>query len=135
MAIVYLDEDVAMALAQILASYGHHVTDAHAERQEEQPDPAQLLFAAQSNRTLLAYNGRDHLLLHQAWSIWTHQWGVPDRHAGIILVPHVRPDQIAQLAREIDDILTRNDTELENALYYLPTLGGEWMRNPRRLNR
>lgn len=72
--------------------FDHFVTDAHAERQEEQPDPYQLLYAAERDLTLVAYNGRDHFLLHQAWGIWTHRWGVADRHAGILLVPHVRPD-------------------------------------------
>src|SRR3954465_3334411 len=111
MANLYFDEDVAVDLAQPLRAYGHHVTDVHADKQEEQPDPFQLFFAARRNLTLLAYNARDHLLLHQAWNIWTHGWGVQDRHAGIILVPHVRPDQIARLARDIDDILTRTGTD------------------------
>lgn len=132
MASLYLDEDVAVALAQPLRAYGHRVTDAHAERQEEQPDPFQLLFAAERDLTLLAYNGSDHFLLNQAWGIWTHHWQVPDRHAGILLVPHVRPDQLTQLARELDDVLTREDTSLENALYQLTKIGGIWLRNPRR---
>lgn len=135
MASLYFDEDVAVDLAQPLRAFGHRVTDAHAERQEEQPDPYQLLYAAERDLTLLAYNGRDHFLLHQAWGIWTHRWGVADRHAGILLVPHVRPDQLAPLAREIDDLLTRDNTVLDNALYQLTRLGGEWLRNPRRLHR
>jgi len=135
MANLYFDEDGAVDLAQSLRAYGHRVMDAHAEQQEGQPDPYQLLYAAERNLTLLAYNRRDHLLLHQAWGIWTHQWEVVDRHAGIILAPYVRPDQLAPPAREIDDLLTRDDTLLDNAPYQLTRLGGEWLRNPCRLYR
>lgn len=131
MARLYLDEDVAAPLGQMLRGYGHFVTDAHTEQQEEQPDPSQLLYAAEQGLTLVGYNGRDFQILQKAWGIWTHAWRLPHRHAGIIMLPNLRPDFLPQVAREVDDLLTRPDTMLENALYELSKVGGVWRRNPR----
>jgi len=61
-------------------------------------DQSHLLYAAQVQRTPVTNNIKDFLLLHRAWREWSRAWNTLQSHAGILLVPQVRPEQRAATA-------------------------------------
>src|SRR5438552_3312908 len=68
-------------------------------------DEEPLLFAARESRTLITNNIKDFVLLHRAWLRWMGIWGVGLRHAGILIVPQVRPWQRSETAGRMNDLL------------------------------
>jgi len=87
----YLDEDVALALTGMLQELGHAATHTHAEAMDRSRDYQQLLHAATRTWVLVTHNARDFRLLHGAWRTWSHEWGVPHRHGGILIVEQLPP--------------------------------------------
>src|SRR5688572_26854486 len=69
-------------------------------------DARQLALAVRFGRILVTYNRIDFLLLHRAWRLWSHDWGVSDRarHTGILVLlqpPRLAPERAAGLLDEI----------------------------------
>ena len=98
----YLDEDVAIALASMLQAMGHVASHTHAESMDRSRDYRQLLHAATHSWVLVTHNARDFRLLHGAWLAWAHEWGVPHRHSGILIVEQLPPPRHFEIAQAID---------------------------------
>lgn len=96
------DENVSERTADILGDLEHDVLTTRQNRNQGIDDARQLARAARSGRLFVAYNRRDFLLLHRAWRLWSHEWGVAGQahHAGILLLPQppiLAADQAAHL--------------------------------------
>jgi len=112
---VYIDEDVGKVFIQLLQADGHTVLHARTTPgMSGVTDGNQLLFAAQHDSVLLTHNGRDFLLLHDAWRRWGAAWRSVHAHEGILLIPqHVTAIVVA---RAVHDQLTGN-FPLRNEFY------------------
>src|SRR5437868_5638451 len=75
MAALYLDEDIPVALADLLHARGHRAITTRHERHLGSPDPEQLLFAANGGLALVTHNRGDFARLHEAWLTWARGWG------------------------------------------------------------
>lgn len=128
MAAFYCDEDVSVALVPLLRDRGHAATDTRTERRKGSPDPHQLLYAAERGWVFLTHNREDYRLLHDAWLLWSHRWGVAPAHNGILVLDQtLNPAVNAELVHA----LIRTVTEpMHNSMYtWTPTRG--WRRFPR----
>jgi hypothetical protein len=130
MAAFYADENVSLGLERLLRPRGHAFTTTHAERRLGSPDSHQLLFAATRGWTLITHNRGDFRLLHDAWHLWSDAWRVSPQHAGILVLEPVPGQTAADVAELIQDIVTRRDVSLPNALYDWGLVTG-WVRFPR----
>lgn len=101
----YLDEDMPVALANLVRVQGHTATTTRAEGRLGNPDPAQLLLAADRAMIFVTHNRTDFALLHEAWLTWTQGWGAARSHAGIIVLGRVRPKPPEEYAAHIGDLL------------------------------
>ncbi|MDQ6831837.1 MAG: DUF5615 family PIN-like protein [Chloroflexota bacterium] len=98
----YFDEDIPLALADLLRVDEHTVSTTRDEHQLGSSDPAQLLFAANDGLTLVTHNRKDFARLHEAWLIWARGWGIVRSHGGIIVLGRVQgksPTEYAALLR------------------------------------
>lgn len=91
MADLYTDNDVSIPLANRLRSSGHNVVTARGLGGRKAGDEEHLLTAAQQGRTFITHDGKDFLLLHNAWRRWALAWGVTVRHAGVVVIPRRVP--------------------------------------------
>ncbi len=82
----YVDENVAVGVETALRIHGHIVTSTYDARRTGATDGSQLLYAAIHNWVLLTHNRKDFYLLHDAWLLWRHHWGIRPTHAGIIVI-------------------------------------------------
>lgn len=103
MAAFYLDEDVAIRLARLLADRGHVVAATEQERRKGAPD---------------------------AWLTWSHAWGVARRHSGILVLPHVIAADLPLVAAAVHHLASRPDTLLDATLNEWDPATG-WRRWPR----
>ncbi len=94
---VYLDEDVDVLLAPLLAARGIDCLPAVAAGNLGQSDTAQLTFALQESRIIVTHNRQDYEDLAVAW------WGQKRDHAGIILA--IRRSDVYELLRHILPVL------------------------------
>jgi predicted nuclease of predicted toxin-antitoxin system len=83
----YLDEDIPVMLSDLLRVQGHTATTTRDEGRLGNPDPAQILFAADSAMIFVTHNRADFARLHEAWLTWARGWDVARSHAGIIWHP------------------------------------------------
>lgn len=120
----YLDHNVARGVAPELRSRGHTARTASDIGLDAAGDDEHLIVAAQNGWTLITHNRKDFALLHDAWQRWTNVWQVPERHAGILLVPQTWPAD--QIAREID-LFVQTPQLLTNQLYEWRSSRG-WVR-------
>lgn len=121
MAAVYLDNDVAIRLVQLMhETSGHVVRHTRDEGMADAPDYAQLRLASQRGWVFVTHNKRDFRLLHGAWRHWSVVWGVSPAHAGILIVEQVPPDHLPEIAWALREILT-GERDIRNELY-------EWTR-------
>lgn len=130
MAAFYLDEDVSEDLVPLLAQRGHFVATTTGERRKGIPDPRQLLYAVTSGWTLVTYNRGDYELLHDAWLMWAHEWGVRRMHHGILSVQPVPKGEVERIASAIHNLVHEPDVRLANSLYNWGQISG-WRRWPR----
>jgi len=117
MARFYLDEDIPLALADLLRVNGHTVTTTRDERRLGSLDPEQLLFAANGGLTLVTHNRKDFARLHEAWLIWARDWGVARSHAGIIVLGRARGKSPAEYAALVRDLLTDSQLSLPDTFH------------------
>lgn len=98
---VYLDEDVDVLLATVLAAHGIDCTTTVASGNLGQTDEDQLAFAARDSRILITHNRIDFENLAVAW------WGQQRDHAGIVLA--IRRADTYDLLRHILPVLQLYD--------------------------
>lgn len=126
----YLDENVPERLVAALLALGYLVVSTAALGRKRTPDHRQLLFAAQTDRILVTYDGDDFRSLHQAWREWSAAWGTsPDRarHAGILVIQQDKSGlDVAGMARVIDELMAgfADPGELANRLFAWTRIGG-----------
>jgi len=130
MAAFYLDEDVSEDLAPLLVERGHSVATTSSEGRKGAPDPRQLLYAAGCGWMFVTLNRSDYRLLHDAWLMWSHEWGASPSHAGILIAEHVRHVQLFTVAVAIHDLASLSDARLTKSLYDWNGRTG-WRRWPR----
>lgn len=130
MAAFFLDEDVPEDLAPLLTERGHSIATTRTEGRKGAPDPHQLLSAAGRGWTLVTLNRGDYRLLHDAWLLWSHEWGVNPSHAEILIAEHVRRANFPVIATAIHDLASASDVRLANSLYDWRAAVG-WRRWPR----
>jgi hypothetical protein len=94
---VYLDEDVDVLLAPLLAARGIDCLTTLAAGNRQQSDEEQLRFALQDSRVLISHNRTDFEDLAVAW------WGQQRDHAGILLA--IRRADTYGLARHVLPVL------------------------------
>ncbi len=108
---VYLDEDVDVLLAPLLAAHGIDCLTTLAAGKLRQSDEEQLRFALQESRVLVSHNRTDFENLAVAW------WGQQRDHAGIILA--IRRADTYDLARHVLPVLQLYDQAgWRNSLLY-----------------
>jgi len=81
---LYLDEMVPVSLAVVLRQYGYDVLAAKDADMLSKSDENQLAFAVSDSRTIITFNIKDFVLLHQTWL------KEGKRHFGIIVSPEIR---------------------------------------------
>ncbi len=124
---LHLDNDVALGYQALLRAHGHDVTTAAEAGLESAGDEQQLLSAAQARRILVTHNRKDFRLLHRAWNRWAAAWGVTAEHAGILIIPQVKPAQRPAMAQELSAFVS-SGRALVNELYeWRP--GAGWSRS------
>ena len=84
----YIDHDVNAGVARELARYGHTARTTRDWGRTTAEDPEHLLEATRAQAVLVSHNWKDFRLLHIAWQYWSQQWGVPQPHGGILILPH-----------------------------------------------
>jgi predicted nuclease of predicted toxin-antitoxin system len=98
---VYLDEDVDVLLALLLATHGIDCLTTVAAGNLGRTDEEQLTFAVQESRVLISHNRTDFEALAIAW------WGKQQDHAGIVLA--VRRSDTYELVRHLLPVLQMYD--------------------------
>lgn len=113
-----LDENVSERTADVLDDLEHDVLTTRQNRSQGIDDARQLALAARAGRLFVTYNRRDFLLLHCAWRLWSHDWGVAGRahHAGILLLPQP-PILAAERAAYLLDQFVRDRVVATNRFF------------------
>jgi hypothetical protein len=94
------------------------------------PDARQLLHAAAWGWTLLTNNADHYRLLHDAWLMWSHEWGSVRRRAGIRVLPHVIAADLPEVAEAIHQLVSDPATVLDTTLFAWAQTTG-WRQWPR----
>jgi predicted nuclease of predicted toxin-antitoxin system len=94
---VYLDEDVDVLLAPLLAAHGMDCVTAVVSGNLGRPDEEQLAFAAQESRVIITHNRTDFENLAIDW------WGQQRQHAGIVMA--IRRASPYELLRHVLPVL------------------------------
>ena len=124
MADLYADHNIALPLVRLLRNRHHAVIAARDIGLDHARDDLHLLTAAERGWVLVTHDKADFELLHDAWRRWSQAWQVGRQHAGILVVPHWAPGQMAQ---EIDAFL-QSGPPLANALYRRQSRpDGQWV--------
>jgi hypothetical protein len=113
MAAFYLDNDVNVVLAELLRSRGHTALTARDLALQRAPDADHLLLAAQRGWIMVTRNVGHFRVLHEAWRLWSTAWNISITHAGILVIPHGR---LQEMALHIAGI-TQMNLSLDNQLY------------------
>ncbi|MDQ3704863.1 MAG: DUF5615 family PIN-like protein [Chloroflexota bacterium] len=110
-AVVYLDEDVDVLVAELLRGHGHIAITARDAGQLGRKDPEQLAYAASRMLTWLSHNRSDFEALAKTY----YQTG--QTHGGIILAARHSPHEIARRLLGLLDRVTAD--EMQNTLRYI----------------
>lgn len=89
MARLYLDENVAVRIIQLLAAHGHDAVWSRSFKPSGTSDNHHVTTATLDDRAIVTHDGKHFLLLHRAWHEWFDTFGNPPlaSHAGMIFVP------------------------------------------------
>lgn len=102
---LYLDEDIeAHALVRALRGRGVDVATTSEARLMETSDEAQLLWATQTQRTVLTYNAADFCHLHQRFI-------KEERHHAGIIVAEQQRHSVGELMRSVLRLMAKLDAE------------------------
>jgi hypothetical protein len=120
----YLDEPVAEDQASALRQHRHNVVTTRLMGNKGNSDVQQLLFATRSGRILITYDLRDYPILHEAWHELARLWGVGvvTLHPGIVIIPPTHRLAVAEAARVIHDLVSREDLR-NRLLRWKPSTG------------
>ncbi len=111
---VYLDEDLAPAIAQLLRRHGIDATSAQEAGNAQLDDRAQLAHATREGRAIVTANVVDFIELARD-AVATNT-----EHAGIILVPSsFRRDEFQAIADAILEALKPYRTGLHGVVLYI----------------
>ncbi len=110
-ATLYLDEDVSVLVATLLAARGLDVTTAREQQILGKADDEQLVYAESLGRCLLTHNRVDFELLHAEYVTGGRQ------HSGIIIATRTSAYTIAGRVATLLDTLTAD--EITNQLLYV----------------
>ncbi|HEV8636794.1 MAG TPA: DUF5615 family PIN-like protein [Chloroflexota bacterium] len=92
---VYLDADVAVALAVLLRAAGHEAVTADEEGLKYARDNVQMLAAWQRGRVLVTHNGKDFPDHYEAWQTWPPAWALAaPSHPGIVVLAQMGSDDL-----------------------------------------
>jgi hypothetical protein len=83
----YFDHNVSRVFASSLRSRGFGVTTAQQHGLEQAPDAKQFLTAVERGWVMVTHNESHYEELHDAWHRWSHSWGIPKEHHGVIILP------------------------------------------------
>lgn len=108
---VYLDEDVDILVANLLAARGLDVKTAREQEMLGKSDPQQLTFAISLDRCLLTHNRLDFEALHSNYLINKKY------HQGILMAKRRNAYEIAERTAILLDTLTAD--EIANQLFYV----------------
>lgn len=108
---VYLDEDVSVLVAKLLAARGFDATTAHNEGMLGKDDPEQLALAVVQRRCILSHNRLHFEDLHRMY-LSTGQ-----EHFGIVAVTRRSPYEIVNRLSTLLDTFTAE--EFMNQLLYI----------------
>lgn len=110
---LYLDEDVAPAVADAIRRRGFDALSVHEMRRWGCSEPEQLAYAAAQGRVLFTFNADDFTRLHREWLAA----GQP--HEGIIVAEQA---PVGEITRRLLRLLNRIAAdEMHNQLYWLPS--------------
>lgn len=100
---LYLDNDVAIRLADILAHHGHSCRTTRDEGLSAAGDYLHLLHAAQRGWTLITHNKADFRLLHDAWQALGTRWDCHtwQPHSGILIPEQILVEEYAPAIVEL----------------------------------
>jgi hypothetical protein len=113
-----IDEDPKQELAAWLTDVGHESVSTTQLGHKGKSDPWQLAFAAREGRTFVTCNSKDFVMLHEAWTSWSSEWGIVDHvaHAGILLIPQHPSIPPPMIVSAIDELIRREES-LSNRLF------------------
>jgi hypothetical protein len=85
---IYFDHNVVAAAADPLRQLGYSVRTASNIGKARASDDEHFLLAAQGGWLTVTNNGRDYILLHDAWHRWSRAWHVapPPVHGGVLVI-------------------------------------------------
>lgn len=103
----YFDHNVSRVLAGSLRSQGFGVTTAQQLGLEQATEAKQFLTAVERGWVMVTHNESHYEELHDAWHRWSHAWGVPRGHYGVVILPakpiaFVEPLLLGLLRQETD---------------------------------
>ena len=110
-AALYLDEDVAVLVGELLTGQGFRALTARDAGQLGKPDQDQLAYAAEASLTVVTHNRADFEGLHH------HYLANGMSHAGIVIAVRRRPYEIAERLLQLLDTITAD--EMQNQILYI----------------
>lgn len=125
MPLLYLDENVKRDVMDLLIAPDRSIRTVRDEERLSASDSFQLIYAAEQRWTLVTCNRNDYHLLHDAWLLWSHRWGLQQAHTGILAPDQGLPTWM--MAEAIERFFVSGYT-LTNALYDWTARDGVWRR-------
>jgi predicted nuclease of predicted toxin-antitoxin system len=92
---LYTDEDVSDRLAALVRQRGYNAHSAREADMIEQPDEAQLVYAATHGMVLLTFNQKDYVSLARQWAAQGR------KHSGILLSNQFSRRELGELLRRV----------------------------------
>lgn len=123
MPILYLDEGVKDEIVHLLVAPERSSRTARDERRLRASDAFQLIYAAEQGWTIITCNRDDYHLLHDAWLLWSHRWGMTRMHAGILALDQGHPTTV--MVEAINSLL-EIAPPLVNAMFDWTARDGLW---------
>ena len=119
MAAFYLDENVALRFARLLAEHGHDMVWPGHLGTRGADDQQHLAVSARLGRILVTYNERHFRMLHRAWRDWSVEWGLTPlpSHGGIIQLPQPPILDVDQGAEVVLGLLEARGSRLANRFF------------------
>jgi hypothetical protein len=113
----YLDNNLAVQIAEELIRLGHFARTASDLALTRASDATHLMTAAR-RRWILVTNDGDFIVLQAAWLEWPSYWGLgaTPEHAGILLIPQEQLGGPAPAAHLVDRFVSTSPA-LSNSLW------------------
>jgi uncharacterized protein with PIN domain len=108
---LYLDEMIPPDLTLILKQYGYDILTAKDAGMLGKSDEEQLKFSASKGRTILTFNIKDFVKLHNQWSDQGRG------HNGIVISPEIKIGKLVPLCLKL--LESTSDKEIKNQIRFL----------------